>query len=325
MFRLLLARATAALLACAAFAVSGAEPGYPAKPVKLVVADAPKSAADILARVLAAEIGKAWKKPVVVENRPGGEGRLAAQWVARARPDGYTLLYAPNTVFSIEPWAHPTKAFDALRDLEPVALVGNAPLFLAVPREMSVNSARELIGNARLRAGAMRYGTLGVASMHHIAAVSIAQLAGVQWQHVPEKTVAQATKDLAEGKVQVFVGTIPVIQPIADREKAKILAVTTEKRYPALPDVASIGEVLTGWSELSILHGVFAPRATPEAIIGKFNAEANRAIQTRPALKALFTQGFMPGGGTPAQFKARLAREHEDVGRLAKAAGILPE
>jgi tripartite-type tricarboxylate transporter receptor subunit TctC len=314
-----------ACLAAAASLFAAAAPEYPARSVKLIVADAPKSAADILARVVAAEIAKAWKKTVVVENRPGGAGRIAAQMVARARPDGYTLLYAPNTTFCVEPWTHPAKAFDALRDLEPVAAVGSAPFFLAVPRDMSVNSFQELLGNARLRAGAMRYGTTGVASMQHIAALSIAQLSGVRWQHVPEKTMAQATKDLSEGKLQLIIGTLPVIQPIADREKAKILAVTSDKRYPALPDVTSVGEALTGWSEVSILHGVFAPRGTPEAVIERINAETERAIHARLALKALFEQGFMPGGGTPADLQARLVREYDNVGRLAKAAGIAPQ
>jgi tripartite-type tricarboxylate transporter receptor subunit TctC len=257
---------------------------------------------------------------VVVENRPGADGRLAAQRVARARPDGYTLLYAPNTVFTIEPWSHPTKGFDALRDLEPVAAVGNAPFFLAVPRDMTLNSAQELIGNARLRAGAMRYATPGNASMQHFAAQGIAHLAGVQWQQVPGATAAQAAKGFSEGTLQFFVDLLPVIQPMADAGKAKIIAVTSARRYPSLPDVASIGEVLPEWAGMSILHGVFAPRATPEAVVMKCNAEVNRAILSRPVLKALFTRGFMPEGGTSAQLRARLQREHDDIGRLAKAA-----
>ena len=310
----------AALLGAAAVAIA-APPDYPARAVTLVVADAPKSAADIVARTVAAELARAWKKPVVIENRPGADGLLAAQRVARARPDGYTLLYAPNTVFTIEPWSHPVKAFDALHDLEPVAAVGNASFFLAVPRDMTVNTAQELIGNARLRAGAMRYATPGTASAQHFAARGIAHLAGVQWQQSSAMTAAQAANGFSEGTLQFFVDILPVIQPMADAGKAKIIAVTTTRRYPSLPDVASIGEALPEWPGMSLLHGVFAPHATPAAVVMKWNTEVNRALLARPVLKALFTQGFMPEGGTSAQFGARLAREHEDIGRLAKAAG----
>ena len=315
--------AFAALLAGAALAASAMTPEYPAHSVKLIVADARKSAADLVARVLAVEVAKTLKRPVVVENRPGGAGRLAAQAVARARPDGYTLLFAPNAVFTIEPHAHPTTAFDALRDLEPVIAVGNAPFFVAVPRGMTVNSAPELIGNARLRAGGMRYTTPVPGSMQRVAAEALANLAGFRWQHVPGTTAAQAAKDLAANHVQVYVDILPVIQPIADAEKAKILAVTSEKRYPSLPDVVSIGEVIPGWTEVSIVQGVFAPRSTPEAIVARWNADVNLAIATRPVLKQLFLSGFMPAGGTPGDLEARLVREREDVGRIAKAAGIV--
>jgi tripartite-type tricarboxylate transporter receptor subunit TctC len=315
--------AGAALAAAGApLAAAGAPPEYPARSVKLIVADAPKSAADLVARVLAVEVAKTLKKPVVVENRPGGGGRIAAQAVARARPDGYTLLFAPNAVFTIEPYAHPVKAFDALRDLEPVVAVGNAPFFLAVPRSMTVNSAPELIGNARLRAGGMLYTTPPAGSMQRVAMEAIANLAGIRWQHIAGTTVAQAAKDLAANIVQVYVDILPVIQPIADAEKAKILAVTSEKRYPSLPDVVSIGEVLPGWTEVSLVQGLYAPRATPEAIVARWNADVNLALAVRPVLKQLFISGFMPAGGTPADLKARLAREYEDVGHVAKAAGI---
>jgi tripartite-type tricarboxylate transporter receptor subunit TctC len=300
--------ATAAMLACAAAQAQTAQDAaaYPSKPIRFIVGPGP----DSLARLFGQSMTEAWGQPVIVEQRGGGGGTISAEAVAKAAPDGYTLLLATGT-HTINPSLYKV-SYDMVKDFAPVTLLGSTPFVLSVHPSVQAASVAELIRLAKAKPGALNYGSGGSGTPPHLATELFKAMAGIDMVHVPYKTVAAAVTDLIAGQLQVMFTVGPAGLPQIKAGRIRGLAVSTAKRSefaPELPTVAESG--LTGY-EVFGWNGVLAPAATPKAIIAKLNAEFVAAMKPAGMRSRMAAAGFEPVGNTPGEFgefvKADIAR-----------------
>ncbi len=295
---------------------------YPNKPVKIVVGFAAGGSTDKLARVLSQRLGEVLGQSVVVENRPGAAGNLAAELVAGAQPDGYTLFMATLSSQAINPHLYPKLKFDPVRSFEPVALVAKYPLLLVVPPQLGVNSVPELVAYAKANPGKTFFASSGSGSPAHLAGEMFRLATGTNIQHVPYKGGGPAMLALMANESQFGFETIPSAIGHARGGKLKGLAVTSEKRSVAAPDLPTMLEAgmknfaVTSWA------GLLVPAETPRDIVAKLNQATVAAIQSPAVNTALTGDGAEPGGGSPADFAKFLADEHKAWGEVVRSANV---
>ena len=297
--------ALAALIAAQASAQT-----YPSRPVKIIVSFAPGGIADTTGRLIAQGLSTAFDKPVVVENRPGAGAIVGIALVAKAAPDGYTLLLA-NTNVSTNPALYAQLPYDADRELIPVANAVITPSVLVVHPSVPVTNIHDFLALVRAQPGRIDYASVGVGSFPHLAMEMLDQMAGLKLAHVPYKGFAPAVTAVMAGEVQVLASDVPTALPNIEAGKLKALAATGSKRFPVLPDVPTLAEKeVPGYEAVGWL-GIMAPAGTPREIVLRLNAEINR-ILTRPDIVARYQKD---GGelvpGTPEDFAAFLARNRE--------------
>jgi tripartite-type tricarboxylate transporter receptor subunit TctC len=306
-FKLLRCCALAAVLA----AVNAAAQTYPVKPIRMIVGPGP----DALARVLGQKLTEAWGQPVVVDQRGGGGGTISAEAVARAAPDGYTLLLATGT-HTINPSLYKV-AYDMEKDFAPVTLIASTPFILAVHPSVPVGSVEDLIRLAKAKPGTLNYGSGGSGTPPHLATELFKSMAGINLVHVPYKTVAAAITDLIAGRLQVMFTVGPAGLPQVRAGTIRALAVSTAKRsgfVPELPTVAQSGLPafdVFGW------NGLLAPAATPREIVIKLQREVADALRLPEVVERIAAFGFEPIGSTPEEFAGFIAA---DIARWAKVA-----
>ena len=328
--RKLVATACAALLAelpLRAMAQSsgpaGAAQPYPAKPIRIVVPFPPGGSTDLLARRLGEKLATAMGQPVVVENKPGAGGTTGADSVAKAAPDGYTLLMGVTGSNAIAASLYPKLPYNPLRDFAPVSQVVSAPLVLAVGAGSGMKSLRDYLAAARARP--MTYGTPGNGTSMHLTGEMFDLATGVKLMHVPYRGSAPALNDLLGGSLQSMFGDFLVLLPQIKAGKVTPIAVTSLRRHPMLPDVPTIAESgVPGLEqfEASSWQGLFAPAATPPAVTARLNMEVLKALDS-PDIKEFFgSQGFIVGGSSPEQFKALIETEVPKWQRVVKAANV---
>ena len=328
--RKLVATACAALLAAmplGAMAQSGGPAGaaqpYPTKPIRIVVPFPPGGSTDLLARRLGEKLATAMGQPVVVENKPGAGGTTGADSVAKAAPDGYTLLMGVTGSNAIAASLYPKLPYDPLRDFAPVSQVVSAPLVLAVGAGSGMKSLRDYLAAARARP--MTYGTPGNGTSMHLTGEMFDLATGVKLMHVPYRGSAPALNDLLGGSLQSMFGDFLVLLPQIKAGKVTPIAVTSLRRHPMLPDVPTIAESgVPGLEqfEASSWQGLFAPAATPPAVTARLNMEVLKALDS-PDIKEFFgSQGFIVGGSSPEQFKALIETEVPKWQRVVKAANV---
>ena len=308
--------AAAALLVCAAAAWAQ----YPTRPVRLVSPTSPGGAPDIAARTLADKLTSALGQPVVVENRIGSNGNLAAELVARSPADGHTLLLGQDSLFVINPHLYVRMPIDVHHDLVPVATVASNFFVLSVHPSLPVRTFPEFIEYARSARPPLAYASGGNGSQHHLTMEHLKALAGIDLVHVPYKGGAPATTAAVAGEVAaVFAGASSAPQIRAGRLRA--LAVTCAKRSDAFPDVPAIGEFYPGF-EMTIWLGVFAPAATPEAVLGRLRAEIAKALAA-PEVKDRFAAagGLQPLVMSPAEFAALIRSDDAKYRELVRLTG----
>lgn len=311
-------------LACAGM-LAGAGSGawaqaYPAKPVRMVVGFAAGGSTDKLARVLAQRMGEVLGQQVVVENRPGAAGNIAAELVAGSPPDGYTVFMATLSSQAINPHLYKLK-FDPIRSFEPVTLVAKYPLLLVVPPQIAVNSVQDLVSYARANAGKTFFASSGSGSPAHLAGEIFKGVTGTEVKHVPYKGGGPAMLALMANEVQFGFETIPSAIGHARSGKLKGLGVTSERRSGAAPDLPTMQEAglrnfaVTSWA------GLLAPAGTPKDVMAKLT-EATIASLNSPTVKAaLAADGAEPGGGTPAEFTKFMADELKTWGEVVRTSG----
>ncbi len=296
-------------IAGVAFAATAAAQSYPTRPVKLVVGFPPGGGVDIVARLIGVELQKSLGQPVVIENRAGAGGSVAADIVAKSPADGYTLLMGNTGSLTINPALYAKVGYDTRRDFAPVALVSTSPLALVVHPELPARSLNELLGLAKKRPDAISYGTGGNGSISHLTVELLKSQTGAAMAHIPYKGGTPAIVDLMAGQVQMVVEGVPLVAPFVNQKKMRALAVTSQARSPALPDVPTMAEA--GYPELVITawYGIVAPAGTPAETLARLNKAVNEAVSSAGFRDSLGKQGGDAVGGTPAQFGDLLQKE----------------
>lgn len=315
-----LAGATAALASGSRIA---AAQSYPSRPVRWFIGFTAGGTTDIIARVVAQELTERLSQPFIIETRPGAGTNIATEFVVRAPPDGYTLLFAsgPN---AINATLYPKLNFNYLRDIAPVASIVRVPNVMVVHPSVPVKTVPEFIAYAKANPGKINMASSGVGSTPHLSGELFKMLAGVDMQHVPYRGAAPAMVDLLAGQVQLYFVTTPVSIEYIRSGRLRALALSTATRSEALPDLPTVGEFVPGY-EASAWYGIGAPRATPADVIQKLNSEVN-AVLAEPKIKARFDDlGGVILRGTPAEFGKLVADETEKWGKVVRFAGLKAE
>ncbi len=316
----------AAFLALGASATAAAQPraeaAWPIKPLRIVVPFPPGSAADAATRVITVRLSEQLGQQLIVDNRSGASGNIGAEVVMRAAPDGYTTLVGTTSTHAVAVSLAEKLSYDPLRDFAPVTLLGSSPYVVLVHPSVPATTMRELAAVAKARPGQLNYGSAGPASLAHLGTELFAQRAGVLMNHVPYKSSALSVLDLVAGRIDVLFGTPAPILPHLRAGRLRALAVTSTQRASFLPELPSVAEA--GWPgyELTLWFGLFAPAATPRAIIERLNAETAKVLATADTREALALQGLEPTATTPAAFAAMIRAEIE---RWRKVASALPK
>jgi len=297
---------------------------YPNRPIKIVVPYAAGGAVDIVARTIGQPLSEALKQPVIVDNRPGASANIGMEMVAKAAPDGYTLLMASNGI-ATNMALFPDLAFDARRDFAPVAKIGYAPLVIVVPAASTAKSLKDLIAMARAEPGKLTYASAGNGSSGHLAGELLKSTAKIDVLHVPYKGGAPAITDLLGERISFMpINPVEVIAHIRSG-RLRALAVASDKRFALLPGVPTVAEAGLAGYEVSVWWGVVAPAKTPPEIVRQLNAEANQAL-TNPAMANKFGElGVVVTPGTPEQFAAFIRSQTELWSGVVKSAGIKPD
>lgn len=313
-----------AALAAAVFPATAYTQTYPEKPIRLVVAAAPGGASELLARTIGPRLSAAWGQPVVVDHRPGAGGTIGTNVVAKARPDGHTLLIGSIGNLVIASGVYPNIPYDANRDFAPVTNLVNQPIVLVAHPSFEPNTVRELIAYTRARPGQVVYASTGIGSAMHLGGELLQKTAGLQLVHVPYKGGGPAVVDLVGGHVPLlFVGLAPALPHIRSG-RIKAIAAVGSRRAAVLPDTPTVGETLPGY-KVDYWSGVLAPGQTPTAIVSKLNAEIVRFVRTPDVRKRLEDAGFEVLATTPQQFAGTIREELARWGGIVRSAAIKPE
>ena len=309
----------ALLLGCLPVALA-AQGTYPNKPIRMIVPYPPGGPTDVLGRIVAQKLSESLGQQVVVENRPGASGMIGSEMVAKAAPDGYTLL-TNASIHVINPSLYAKMSFDALRDFAPVSLIAQVPLILVVNPALPVKSVQELIALGKAQPNRLNFGSSGNAAAPHLAGESFKIATGIQMQHVPYKGSAPALTDLIGGQVQLIFDSMPSAMPHVKSGKIRALAVTTAKRSPTVPDLPTIAESGVPGFDISTWYGVWAPAGTPKDIVSKVAAEMAKALQQPAVRERLAALGAEPVGNTPEEFAAYCQAELAKWSRIVRESG----
>ena len=294
----------AAALALASSFVSAQNGGaYPAKPIRLVVPFPPGAGTDAVARVVAQKIGESMPATIVVDNRPGAGGAIGAAEVARAEPDGYTLLFVASP-FTTVAAASPSAGYDPLRQFVPVAAIALGPLAFVVNADVPATNMREFVALAKQRPGQLNYGSAGTGSVNHLALELLKARTGIDVVHVPYKGIAPATVDLLSGQIQAITASIPATLPFAAQSRLRVLAVTGPRRAALLPDVPTWKESGIPDAEVVNYWGIVAPAGTPRDIVLRLNAEVSRTLAQPEVKERLEREGAELIFGPPERMGA---------------------
>lgn len=312
----------AAAVVAAFLPAFAAAQAYPDRQAKMLVGFAPGGGTDVVARLLSAKLQEYLGQAFVVENRPGASGTIAADLVAKAPPDGYTILMGHVNSNAIAPNLFKALPYDPVKDFQPVMYVGYVPNILAVNPGVPVNSVKELIAAAKSEPGKFSYASSGVGSTQHLAGEMFQTLTGTKLVHVPYKGSGQAITDLLSGQVALNFDTMPPVLPHIQAGKLKAFAISTPQRLPQLPDVPTFAEVgITGF-DVTNWYGVFLPARTPKDIVDKLSAALNRAMQDPPTRAKLVEIGTQLGGGSPQDFEALLKADLAKYNKLVRESKI---
>src|SRR5262249_46985471 len=277
--------------------------GYPSKPVRFLVGFPPGTSVDILARVVAQKLNEAWQQPVIVDNRPGAAGNLAADAVAKAPPDGYTLFFANNGI-AVSAALYRKLPFNPLEDLTPVCYVASAPLVLVVAPALPVRTVKELIVLARSRPGELNFASSGTGNSDHMAQELFKSMARINIVHVPYKGSPQALTGVIGGETAMYLTGLPPTLPLIKAGRLKALGVSGTGRSAVLPDVPTIAEAGVPGFQAELWYATFAPGKTSRDVIEKVSVEIDRVLKLPDVRERFAALGVSPTGGSSASFAA---------------------
>ena len=316
-----LARLGLLIGAVAALAAPAAAQSWPSKPVKIVVPFGPGGPADIYARILGQELTEALKQQFVIENKAGAGGTIGADIVAKAAPDGYTLLMMSNTLTTNETLLA-NKPYGLMRDLVAVAPVNSSDLVMVISPSVKATTLSELIALAKAQPGKLAYASAGPGTPYHLAGELFKTMTGTDMLHVPHKNSGEARNDVMGGHVQIMFDAVTAMKGNIDAGQVRALGTTGEQRSSVLPDVPTVSEAGVPGYETTIWLGLMAPKGTPPEIVDRLNAEITR-IMAKPAIREAWAkQGAVPMTMSPAQFDAFLRRDIDKWAKVIQQAGI---
>ena len=311
--------ALVALLVCS----WSAQAQFPLKPVRIVVPFPGGSATDTIGRLLAGPVSQSIGQPVVVENKAGADGAIAAAEVAKSAPDGYTLLLATNSPMSAVPAMKKAPPYDPVADFTPITDVGRYTFFIVVHPDLPARNLRELIDYARLNPGKLNYATGNTSGI--VSTASFASIANIQMVHVPYKGEPQALTDLVTGRVQLMVVSSGTALPHIREGRLRAIVTTLRARSPLLPEVPTIAEAGMPQFSLTSWAGLFGPAKVPPEVVGRLNREFVAALKRPEISDALLKQGFAPNPSSPAALGELVKEQIESYRRVLRAAGVEPE
>ncbi|QQX86879.1 tripartite tricarboxylate transporter substrate binding protein [Cupriavidus necator] len=312
------------VLALGVAGLAQASEAYPQKPITLIVPWAAGGSTDILARVLSEHLTRSLGQPVIVDNKPGASGNIGSAMVARAKPDGYTLLVGSMSTHAMNPALMQNMPFRGVEDFTPLGLLAYVTNTMVVHPSVPAQNVKELIAYAKANPGKLAYASAGSGSTNHLSAALFEKLAGVQLLHVPYKGGAPAVVDTVAGQTQILFSAGTQTLPHVKAGKLRLLAVTESRRSPLLPNVPTVAETLPGY-ELAVWYGAFGPKGMPADLTARLNREIN-AVMSMPEVKAKMNAiGVETTTSTPQQFGTILRRDADRYGKLIRELGIQGE
>ena len=311
------------LLAAAtfAFALTAAAQQWPAKPIKIIVPYPPGGTSDILARAVGQKLQETWGQPVVVENKPGATGNIGADFVAKSPPDGYTVLLADIGSLAIAPSVVHTLPFDPVKDFAPVVMVAYSPHLLVVHPSVPAKDVKELIALAKAKPDTLNFAVSGLGGANHLAGIDFEQRAKIKWAYIPYKGGAQALTDMVGGQSQVMFNGMLATYPFVKDGKLKALAISSAKRFPAVPDIPTVAESGMAGFETGSWQGIVAPAGTPPEIVRKMHGEVMKILATPDMKDRLDKAGAEVRAMTPEQFGQFIRSEKDRWAKVVKESG----
>lgn len=321
---LLLAAALLSVAAISGMNGAQAQADYPNKPIKFIVPYSAGGLPDTVARVIAQKLGDRLGQAVIVDNRPGANGVVAAVALTSAPADGYTFLVTDGSMFSINPRIYKNLSYDYKRDFMPVSLAARAPLFLAVNANVPVNTLQEFIDLAKAKPGMLNYGSSGIGSTHHLTMEAMKAALGINVQHIPFKGTGQSVPALIGGQVESLFSAMPSLSGFVKSGQVKLLGTNGAQRSTQAPNVPSIAEIIPGF-DFAVIIGVLAPTGTPIAIIERISNEIAKVAKMPEVIQTLNTAGTDPIGGSAAEYDKAVLSENARLAKAIVAAGIKAE
>jgi tripartite-type tricarboxylate transporter receptor subunit TctC len=314
-------RALAAMLLLLAWATPAAAQSYPSGPIKILVGFPPGGTTDIIARDVGQELEKAWRQTVIVENRAGANGALAAAQLAKMAPDGQTLMMIVSGHIT-NPLVSPSAGYDVLKDFTNISLLASSPLLIFAHPGFAASDIKGAIALAKEKPNSIGYATPGVGSIQQLSMELLSYLSGAKFLHVPYRGGAPALNDTIAGHVPISVLSVFQVLPLIQDGRLKPLAVTALKRNDVLPNVQTVAEAGVANYEASLLFGLIGPGGLPPAVLAKINAEVTRIINAPEMQKKLAAQGVLPIASSPAEFTAVIKSEQDKWAQVIKASNI---
>jgi tripartite-type tricarboxylate transporter receptor subunit TctC len=308
----------------AAPGIPQAQQNFPSKPIRLVAPTTAASQPDFLARMIGQKLSESWGRPVVVDNRPGAGGILAASTVAKAAPDGHTLLYAlPN--FAISAVLQPSLPYDPLKDFAAATQIGMSTNVLVVSAGLGIKSVKDLIALAKAQPGKLIFASSATGSASHLSGARFNLIAGIKVVQVAFKGGPDSTIEVLAGRAHYHVGTMGVVLPFVNEGKLLALAVTSPKRTPVLPDVPALGEMLSEFRRPETSHALLAPAGTPRLVLNQISKEVARVLDLPDVKERLQGIGFVAAPSTPEECDKILRAQIETLSKLVSDAGLRPK
>lgn len=293
---------------------------YPVKPIRLIDAFPPGGGSDFVARLVSPKVAEAFGQQIVHENRSGAGGTIGAEFAVRAAPDGYTVLAITGS-YTVNPSVYKLP-YDPLNDITPIAQTGTGPFVLVVHPSVPAKTAKDLVGLAKARPGALNFGSTGTGGITHLATEHFRLVAGIEVTHIPYKGTGPAVIDLLGGQLHFMVAAGAGVMHHVRANKLRALAVTSPKRVATLPELPTVAESGVPGYDVTLWYGILAPKGFPRDIQMRWNAEVNRATQLPDVKERLASAGLDPAPGTPEDFAQQLKREVERWGYVVKKAGV---
>ena len=317
----------AASVACALWLLASQAhaANYPTKPVRVVVPYAPGGLPDTVARVVGKSLSEKWGQQVLIDNRPGGNGVVSAQFVSSSPADGYTLMVTDNSLVAINPALYPKLPYDAKKDFIAVSLTARAPLYLAISPAVPANTLQEFIALIKANPGKYSYGSSGIGSTHHLCMESMKATLGLDIVHVPFKGTGQSVPAVVANEVAAVFSAGPSVNGFVKGGKIKLIAVNSAKRATLSPNIPTIAETVIPGFDFAPTIGVFAAAGTPADIVKQVSADVAAVVKLPAVVENMHTLGIDPVGGSSEEFAAALLADTERYAKAVKAAGVKME